>query len=232
MNRLVNGARMRPKPLFLGVTATVMVLGIVSVVLSMSSSDPEVDAARVAATKVEVAQEREQAEMDLATAHETLLADLPGMDAERVERDEATVRSFLLTLAGTSTSSRTTGEEQASLDARYEVLDEESRLLTEFLPEWIVSTKGTQFTLAELDKQVSGIKGLTYSYSAVARLDPVGDQGRAQYIFLTMTTSPDGTITATEAYRVTNSSRNTLIEDEKEADPEAIEPSDGDGIEN
>lgn len=228
MNRFVSWARMHQKPLFLGVTVTMMALGIVSVVLSMGSSDPEADAAQVAATKVELALAREQAELNLATAHETLLADLPGMDAERVKRDEAIVRSFVLTLAGTSTSSRTTGEEQASLDARYEALDEESRLLTEFLPEWIVSTKGTQFTLAELDTQVSGIKGLTYSYSAVARLDPVGDQGRAQYIFLTMTTSQDGTITATEAYRVTNSSRNTLIEDEKEA----TQPSDGGEIEN
>ncbi|MBD0673910.1 hypothetical protein [Streptomyces sp. CBMA156] len=110
------------------------------------------------------------AKTTLATQHAALLAQLPGMDIEKVNRDWATGRSLPLSLTGSSASTRTVKEQQVLLDARYGFLDHESRALTEFVPEWMTATgaakgAGTTYTLAALDIGVNRVQGLNYSYT-------------------------------------------------------------------
>lgn len=216
-------ARTHINRLFLGVPASLMVLGILGVVLTALPEDTEAHAQEVAGVKVELEQDRTEAQETLETEHRQLLDDLGGVDAKRVQRDHGLARDFVLMLAASSSTSRAVADQQASLDARYEVLDGDSRVLTEFLPEWMASTQGRQLTLSEIEAEVSGVQGLDYSYTVLARLDPVGDQGQTQYLFLTLSTAQDGTITAVEAYRVSNESRDELVTAEQDADDEVTE---------
>ncbi|MFJ4316669.1 hypothetical protein ACIP46_15445 [Streptomyces lavendulae] len=162
------------------------------------------------------------ARTEFAARHTALLAQLPGVDIERVNRDRTTGRSLLLGLTDSSASSRTVKEQQALLDARYGFLDHESRVLTEFVPEWMTATgatkgAGTTYALADLDVQVSRVQGLNYSYTGVARLDPVrvgtdqSSAAKSEFVVFTYSTSQDGTATSLDAYRASAKTRDALV---------------------
>ncbi|MFC9756690.1 hypothetical protein [Streptomyces sp. NPDC056921] len=157
----------------------------------------------------------------LERRHAALLAQLPGVDVERVDRDTVTGRSLLLSLTGSSASTRTVKEQQALLDALYSFLDHESRVLTEFVPEWMTATgatqgSGTTYTLAYFDIDVSCVQALNYSYTGVARLDPVrvgpdrNSTAKSEFVVFAYATSQDGTVTLLDAYRASRRTRDAL----------------------
>ncbi|WP_030559181.1 hypothetical protein [Streptomyces aureocirculatus] len=161
------------------------------------------------------------ARAELATQHTALLAQLPDMDIERVNRDGATGRSLLLSLTNSSASTRTVTEQQVLLDARYGFLDHKSRVLTEFVPEWMTATgatkgAGTTYRLADLDIDVSRVQSLNYSYTGVARLDPVrvgpnqSSAAKSKFVVFTYSTSQNGTVTSLDAYRASSKTRDAL----------------------
>lgn len=168
------------------------------------------------------------AEASLETAHEKLLADLPGIDAERVKRDQASGRSVLLSLTDCSASSRDLKGAQLELDARYDFLDTGSRALTEFLPEWLATTggskgPGTAYALTSVEIDPSGVQALDYSYVGLARLDPISTDGKPatakpEFVAFQYTTEQDGSVSGFEANRLSSRSRDALLAaDEKEA---------------
>lgn len=218
MSRIKTWARARLRPLFLGVCVTLLVLGIAGVVITSASGGSEVDPEQIEAAKQELVTERDQAQGDLETAHQTLLNDLGGVDVERTARDRALVRGLVLELTATSISSRTIHQEQIAFDARYEALGPTSSTLTEFLPEWMATTEGTTYSLASLQVDVAAVSGLDYRYTAIARLDPVAEGDKAQYVFLTISTSPDAEITEIGASRMDNRSRDALVAQEDGSD--------------
>lgn len=185
----------------------------------------------------------EDLEADLATAQEELqaehldlLAQLPGMDIERVRRDQGQGRSLVLTFTGTSTSALPTQEIQQGLDGRYEFLDTSSRSLTEFIPEWKAATNGTSYVLGDLDITLQSVQSLDYSYVGLARLDPAKVEGesptsKSEFVIFTYSTTSDGTVTSFEMYRASSSTRDALLaQDQPEPENEAAgtaEPSDG-----
>ncbi|MFE4334027.1 hypothetical protein ACFRQM_32830 [Streptomyces sp. NPDC056831] len=163
----------------------------------------------------------DDAQAKLEMRHAALLAQLPGVDVERVDRETVTGRSLVLSLIDSSASIRTVKEQQALLDARYGFLDHESRVLTEFVPEWMTATgatqgSGTTYTLADLDIDVSRVQGLNYSYTGVVRLDPVrvgpdrNSTAQSEFVVFTYATSQDGTVTSLDAYRASSRTRDTL----------------------
>lgn len=221
MSTIKTWAKAHMRPLFLGICTTVMVLGIASVAAAMSAN-PVADSREVEATKEQLRKERATARQTLDEKHQELLSTIGGADVERVERDSHTIRGFVLDLAATSSTSRTVRAEQISLDTRYEVLDPSSPVLTEFLPGWMASTEGAVLRLGDLEIDVAGIAGLDYSYTVTARLDPVDGGSKTQYLFVTVSTSQDGSITKVDAYRADNRSRDELLAaDEAAADEEA-----------
>lgn len=153
---------------------------------------------------------------ELRAKHTKLLAELPGLDIERVGRDRATGRGVLLSLTGSSATTRTVRQTQVLLDARYSFLDHKSRVLTEFVPEWMAATgvtqgSGTVYQLADLDITLTGVQSLDYSYVGVARLDPVGKPAKSELVVFTYTTAQDGTVSSLDAYRVSSRTRDELI---------------------
>jgi hypothetical protein len=166
-----------------------------------------------------------KAQGDLKAKHEKLLADLPGVDTERADRDEATGRSVLLSLTDSSASTRDVKRTQALLDARYEFLTPSSRVLTEFIPEWMAAIGsghgiGTTYTLGALDIDVSSVQGLDYGYIGLARLDPVaiGDRSTAtsEYVLFGYSTKQDGTVSSFEACRASSRTRDSFVAAEKQ----------------
>lgn len=187
--------------------------------LGGNSAAAEADAQEAIA---ELRTQADEAEDELATKHEQLLAKLPGADVERVARDRATGRGLLLTLTGTSSSTRSVAETQALLDARYKVLGPDSRALTEFVPEWMSATgaaqgSGTVYRISDLSIDVGGISGLDYSYVGVARLDPVvldeDEAGPSEFVLLSFSTAQDGTVTRLDVYRTETKSRDALLDE-------------------
>ncbi|MFE7117380.1 hypothetical protein ACFU99_18400 [Streptomyces sp. NPDC057654] len=157
----------------------------------------------------------------LTTQHTRLLVQLPGMDIGRVNRDRATGRSLLLTLTDSSASTRPVKEQQVRLDARYDFLGHTSRVLTEFVPQWMTATGATRgtgmtYALADLDIDVSRVRGLNYFYTGVARFDPVrvgpdhNSAVKGEFVVFTYSTSQDGTVTSLDAYRASGRSRDAL----------------------
>ena len=174
--------------------------------------------------QAQAGQEVTQLEADLVTAqsalqaeHDVLLNSLPGVNVERIRRDQATGRALLLGLTDASASTRTIDETRAVLDARYEVFDAQSQALSVFLPDWVKATRGagTAYTLAELDIDLSDTQARGYSYVGLARLDSVSASGGlavdTQYVVLIYSTeASDGTVISLEAHRLSDRSREAL----------------------
>lgn len=190
---------------------------------------------RAVQMKAGLEEDAEAAEASLETAHAKLLADLPGIDAERVKRDQASGRSVLLSLTDASASSRDLKGAQLELDARYDFLDTSSRALTEFLPEWLATTgggkgQGTAYALGSIEIDPSGVQALDYSYVGLARLNPVSTDGKTatakpEFVAFQYTTEQGGTVTGFEASRLSSRSRDALLAAEEK--PEASEGSTG-----
>ncbi|MCQ6272050.1 hypothetical protein M8J71_16385 [Pseudarthrobacter sp. R1] len=201
-------------------TGTLLALSLLSLALALLA-DGSADAdAKADQLIVQLQGKQEDAQSALETKHARLLAALPGMDAERADRDRAAARSVLLSLTDSSAASRTVKETQAALDARYAFLGTSSRILTEFIPEWMAATgagkgAGTAYQLADFDVDVAAVKGLDYSYIGVARLDPVSADGKStaksEYVVFTFATGQDGTVASFEAYRASGRTRDQLV---------------------
>ncbi|MFE5863574.1 hypothetical protein [Streptomyces virginiae] len=207
--------------ILLGGTGALLALSVFTLGSSLLSDGPATTDTQADALAQKLEGNLSNAQTKLATQHAALLAQLPGMDIERVNRDRATGRSLLLSLTDSSASTRTVKEQQMLLDARYGFLDHESRVLTEFAPDWMTATgatkgAGTTYTLADLDIDVSRAQGLNYSYTGVARLDPIrvgpdqNSAAKSEFAVFTYSTSKDGTVTSLDAYQVSSKSRDTL----------------------
>ncbi|MEV7953025.1 hypothetical protein [Streptomyces sp. NPDC088141] len=207
--------------ILLGGTGAVLALSVATLGASLLSDGPAATDTQADAAVQKLEGKLSDAQAKLATQHTALLTQLPGMDIERVNRDKATGRALLLSLTDSSASTRTVKEQQVLLDARYGFLDHTSRVLTEFVPEWMTATAatkgaGTTYTLAELDIDVSRVQGLNYSYTGVARLDPIriGPEqtrtAKSEFVVFTYSTSQDGTVTSLDAYRASSKTRDAL----------------------
>lgn len=207
--------------ILLGGTGALLVASVFTLGASLLSDGPVASDTQADAVAQKLEGNLGDAEVNLATQHTALLIQLPSMDIERVKRDRATGRSLLLSLIDSSASTRTVTEQQVLLDARYGFLDHKSRVLTEFVPEWMTATgaakdAGATYMLAGLDIDVSRVQGLSYSYTGVARLDPVRvgpDQNSAakpEFTFFTYSTSQDGTVMSLDAYRASGKTRDAL----------------------
>lgn len=198
----------RANTVFLSICASLLALSVLGLAMAMKPGDAATAAEQVASLKAGLNEDKEEAEAELEARHSELLADLSGIDADRVTRDRKVIRAFVLSLAEAPASSRSVRDEQISLDARWDVLDGKSRTLTEFVPEWMATGEGRHYRLTDLEVQVAGISSLDYSYTALARLEP--DEDGAQFVFLTATTKQDGELTEAVAYRASNASRSGL----------------------
>lgn len=216
----------RANTVFLGICASLLTLSVLGLAAAMKPGDAAMAAEQVATLKAGLVEDKEEAEAELETRHSELLADLSGIDTDRVTRDRKVIRSFVLSLAEAPMSSRSVRDEQISLDARWDALDAKSRTLTEFLPEWMATGEGRHYRLTDLEVQVADISSLDYSYTALARLEPDEDTAGAQFVFLTAMTQQDGELTEAVAYRASNASRSGLEDtDGGQATPgESAEP--------
>lgn len=214
-----------------GVTGAMLAISLVSLggsILDDGSAGAEVKAQQL---KIKLQKDAQAAQASLTTKHEKLLAGLPGIDSERVARDQASGRSVLLSLTDTSSASYGLKEAQLDLDGRYDFLDEKSRALTEFLPEWLAATggskgPGTAYALRSIEIDPAGVQALDYSYVGVARLDPVSTDGKPstakpEYVVFQYQTKQDGSVTRFEANRLSSGSRDALLaaEQKKAAGP-------------
>ncbi|MCX5103419.1 hypothetical protein [Streptomyces sp. NBC_00439] len=213
--------------LLIGATGTLLALSVLTLGSSLVGDSPAASDTRPDALVQRLKSDLDKAQAELRTQHAALLNQLPGVDVERVDRDTATGRSLLLSLTDSSASTRTVKEQQALLDARYGCLDHESRVLTEFVPEWMTATgavqgSGTTYTLAGLDIDVSRVQGLDYSFTGVARLDPVrvgadrNSTAKSEFVVFTYATSQDGTVTLLDAYRASSRTRDALAAADKD----------------
>ncbi|MFF4409511.1 hypothetical protein [Streptomyces sp. NPDC001404] len=219
--------RQHARKILLGGTGGLLALSVVTLGASLLSDGPAASDTQADAVVQKLESNLGDARAKLATQHTALLVQLPGVDIERVNRDRASGRSLLLSLTDSSASTRTVKEQQVLLDTRYGFLDHKSRVLTEFVPEWMTATgatkgAGTTYSLADLDIDVSRVQGLNYSYTGVARLDPVRvgpDQNGAatsEFVVFTYSTSHDGTVTSLDAYRVSSNTRDAFAAASKE----------------
>ena len=221
---MIDKARYRPREhagkLVVGATGAVLALSLVSLGTTLSGSASAGPEAQPDQLVVKLEADLEKTQRDLRTSHDRVLADLSGVDHERAGRDEATGRSVLLSLTDTSASSRTVKQAQVLLDTRYEFLDNKSRTLVEFIPGWMAATRqgrgvATTFALRELTIDVSGVRGLDYSYVGTARLESVTASGsgsvRSEYVLFTYSTSQDGTVTSFEVFRASSRTRDALV---------------------
>ncbi|MFD2024177.1 MULTISPECIES: hypothetical protein [Promicromonospora] len=199
-----------------GALLTLSVFALGSALLDDGSTEPDDEDALVQALEADLA----VALHELKVAHTALQTELASTETDRVSQDEAVIRSLLLSLTDSSASSRSVARTQALLDARYEFLDHESRVLTEFVPGWMTATgsmqgAGTVYALAGLDLDVRGVQGLDYSYVGVARLDPVeqdeNSTTKSEFVVFTCATAHDGTVTSLDAYRASNRTRDVLV---------------------
>lgn len=205
--------------IFMGAAGAVFLLGASTLGLGIATSSDEAPAAQVEATKSGLRDDLSIAETVLQEKHTTLMGQLGTVSVERAAKDAATARSLALALVSSSASTLDAGQQQVVLAARYAFLPAGSPVLTQFLPEWLEATTGqgsTTYQLTSIDQQVTGVQGLTYSYLAVARLDPVLTGGEnvtekpPQYLTLIYKTNADGEVLSLEASRTSDASRDAL----------------------
>lgn len=201
--------------LFLGCTMAVFVTGAGSLAGALLGGE---DPAAVQAEQIRQLSTRyESADAELRAAHSELINQMGTLDAERTDTEDETARALLLSLTHTSTSAGELGRQQAVLQKLDPVWQENLQPLTGFLPDWkqATSAQGRRpYTLTSFDADVVQVKGLSYSYSALARLDTAVTQGpqAAQFVVMTYTTGADHTISDVEVELVSPTSRLALIE--------------------
>ena len=216
---MANWTRRHISKTAIGAAGVVFLLGASTLGLSIATSSDEAPAAQVEATKNCLRNELSAAETALQESHTTLIGQLSTVSVDRITKDAATARSLALTLASSSASTLDTRQQQAVLAARYAFLPADSPVLTQFLPEWREATTSqgsTTYQLTSLDHQVTDVQGLTYSYLAVARLDPVPTSGETaterppQFLTLICQTNAEGAVLSLEASRASDAARDAL----------------------
>ncbi|MYR60067.1 hypothetical protein GTY54_28830 [Streptomyces sp. SID625] len=197
--------------LFLGDSGALLALSVVTLGADLLSDPPAASGTQADAVVQKLESHLGDAQAKLAAQHTALLAELPGMDIERVTRDRVTSRSLPLSLTDSSPSARTVRKQQVLLDGCYGFLDHRSRVLTEFVSEWMTATgatksAGTTYTLADLD----------YSYTGVPRLVPVrvgldqNSAAKSEFVVFTYSTSQDSTVTSLDVYRTSSKTRDAI----------------------
>lgn len=174
---------------------------------------------QVTAYKKELRTELVDEQKTLDDAYSTLLTDMGGLDAERVDRDTATGRTVALTMADTSASSMSLGAQQQVLADRYSFLDKDSPVLVSFLPEWLSATTSqgpVTYEIVSNDTQVTNVSGLTYSYVAVVRLDPVSAGEKksgvpSEYLLIRYDTEQDGSLSSLDVSRASSATRDAFV---------------------
>lgn len=208
----------------IGGSAALLVFALLALAMSLSGADQaEVDRQAQTALK-DLEGDLEESRSDLRSEHEDLLGDLSGVDHERVTRDSRAARSMVLSLTGTSATTSSREQVVAALTTRYDFLDGDSQVVRAFLPEWLSATaaesgNGRTYQLKDVDTELVERSNRNYTYVTIAHLDPVSgvsgsepeDEGRSEFVTLTMTTTEDGTVTDVEAYLVSSRARNELI---------------------
>ena len=216
---MTNWTRRHLSKITIGAAGAAFLLGASTLGLSMATSSDEAPAAQVEATKNGLRDDLSAAETALQEKHTTLMDQLGTVSVDRLSKDAATARSLALTLASSSASTLDTRQQQAALAVHYAFLPAGSPVLTQFLPEWLQATTSqglTTYQLTSLDQQVTSVQWLTYSYLAVARLDPVPTSGEnatekpPQYLTLIYQTNADGAVLSLEAFRASDAARDAL----------------------
>lgn len=203
-----------PKRSVLAAGIAAGIVGLLLLVLAMGTT-PTADAG---ALKKELNEELTSQQTGLTDDYNTLLHDVSSIDTDRLARDDAAGRDLALGLAATSGSGLGLGAQQASLQAQFDYLSSDSRVVTQFLPEWLSATTAAGpsfYELGSFDVQLTRMAGLTYHYTAVAKLDPIstgGEESKAdsEFVLLRYTTAADGSLDSVEASRASSDSREAL----------------------
>lgn len=215
---LTDGIRTHANKLMIGGAAVLLAGSVASLGASLTTDGTAAAEAEANVLIAQLEKDLETAETTLASKHAELSSQISGANIQRVETDTALGRSALLSLTEPAGSTRSLHESQLLLDTRFEALGPGSRALTEFLPTWYAATgaaqgNGAAYELASFDVDVTGITGLDYSYTGVARFDRVGDSGfgRSEFLLFAFTTNGDGEITAIDAYRASSATRDAFV---------------------
>lgn len=211
-----------PKRSVLTVGIAAGVIGLLLFVLAMGTT-PTGDAGDL---KKELGQELTSQQEGLDADYNALIGDVSSVDLDRLARDRAAGRDLALGLAATSGSGLSLGAQQASLLSQFDDLEPDSRVVTQFLPEWLGTTSAagpTFYTLTSFDAQITRVAGLTYHYTSLVRLDPVAiddetPKAETEFILLRYTSAADGSLASIEASRATSDSREGLLGDEETTD--------------
>lgn len=199
---------------FLGVGATMLTIGLATLGTSMTQPGADETSEQVESRVTVLEGELSAARSSLTSKHTDLLNQLSGSDVGRVDRDRGTARFLALLIAKTSNSPEGAARQQADLAAKYDFLAADgSRALSQFLPGWVGTTAGTDYRLTDVAPRVLGVKGLTYDYFTLARLDPIEGQGKPEFLVMTYTTEDDGTIRDFAVSRASNGTRDAYLTD-------------------
>lgn len=158
--------------IILGMAAAVLVLGLGSAAAALGSTTDEDAAASHRETLAQLEADRDAAEAELDDAYDQFLNTLPGMDADRSARDHRLGQDIVQAFADTAVSSVPLAEQQRLLDARFDVLDRDSRALTVLYPE-LSEALGDTMTIATLEaRQTTLSSDGEVSYFGVALFTP------------------------------------------------------------
>jgi hypothetical protein len=210
--------RTHANKLMIGGAAVLLVGSVLTLGAALTTDGTAAAEAEADVLITQLEKDLEKADATLAEQHQKLSGQISGADAQRVVTDTALGRTAILSLVEPAGSSRTLHASQLLLDKRYDALDQNSRVLSGFLPTWYAATgagqgNGAAYELTTFDVDVTQITGLDYSYVSVARLDRVEPDGagRSEYVLFTFSTNSDGEITAMDAYRASSATRDAFV---------------------
>lgn len=166
----------------------------------------------IAQTRTELTDQRDAAQKDFDTTYNELLSQLPGVDAERLSGDTATLRSAVLAVMGTSASNADAKTQAEVLADRYEALSSAGGW---FLQDWLAATQGTVYELADLTIEAGAVDGADYSYRGVAVMEPVTGDSPAQILVFRAQTDADG-LSAWQGARTSEADAAKLLAEEEE----------------
>lgn len=202
--------------LVLGLSALLLLLSLGALVY-VSGIDRATPVAQAGAARLEeVSEQLTQARADLEMARSSIIATATGTEAARVAHDLAAGRALVLAISDTSASTRDQDASAALLLARYPGLDQDTGELDTFLTQWLSASDGasgigTIYTVADLQTELSSIAGRSYTYTALATLEPVLPEDRThQHFLVTYTTNKTGSITSAVAHLVTRADEAVL----------------------
>lgn len=215
----------RPKRTVITAGIASGLIGLFLLVFAMGQT-PTSDAGSV---KKELNETLTSQQAGLEDDYATLIGDISSADVDRLNRDISSGRDLALSLARTSGSTLALGAQQALLVARFDDIKADSRVVTQFLPEWLSTTAAagpTPYAMTSFDVQLTRVSGLTYHYTALVRLDPVdaGEKSskvKPEFILLRYRTTADGSLSSIDASHAASDSREALIGDDDEATTDA-----------